>query len=86
MSQVCASQGLFKEALNYEKKAFRVESDLVKHIPISELGPAQLRRLSRFELQLKLILSEIENKELKETTKQHKTPLLSFNKMSLPTR
>ncbi|GAB7224602.1 GGDEF domain-containing protein [Vibrio owensii] len=72
MSQVCSSQGLFKEALNYEKKAFRVESDLVKHIPISELGPAQLRRLTRFELQLKLILSEIENKELKETTQQHK--------------
>ncbi len=45
---------------------------MVKHIPISELGSAQLRRLSRFELQLKLILSEIENKELKETTQQHK--------------
>ncbi|MGR5130994.1 diguanylate cyclase domain-containing protein [Vibrio alfacsensis] len=72
VGQVCASQGQFKKALSYEKKAFQIESDLVKHIPISELGSAQLRRLSRFELQLKLILSEIENKELKETTKQHK--------------
>jgi diguanylate cyclase (GGDEF)-like protein len=72
MSNVCASQSYFKDALTYEKKAFQIESDLVKHIPISELGSAQLRRLSRFELQLKLILSEIENKELKETTQQHK--------------
>ncbi|MGR5458963.1 diguanylate cyclase domain-containing protein [Vibrio alfacsensis] len=72
VSQVCASQGQFKKALSYERKAFRIESDLVKHIPISELGSAQIKRLSRFELQLKLILSEIENKELKETTKQHK--------------
>lgn len=72
MSQVYASQGLFQKALNCEKKAFRIESDLVKHIPIGELGSTQLRRLSRFELQLKLILSELENKELKETTKQHK--------------
>ncbi|MEF1212503.1 GGDEF domain-containing protein [Vibrio alginolyticus] len=72
MSQVYASQGLYQEALNCEKKAHRIESDLVKHIPIGELGSAQLRRLSRFELQLKLILSELENKELKETTKQHK--------------
>ncbi|MDF2152665.1 GGDEF domain-containing protein [Vibrio sp. CAU 1672] len=72
MSQICASQGQFEKALRYEKKAFRVETDLIKHIPMSELGPAQLRRLSRFELQLKLIMSEIENKELKETTQQHK--------------
>ncbi|HAS8129222.1 TPA: GGDEF domain-containing protein, partial [Vibrio vulnificus] len=69
---VLAAQGLFKEALVFEKKGFRIESDLMKHIPISELGAAQLRRISRFELQLKLILSEIENKELKETTQQHK--------------
>ena len=72
MSEVLAAQGLFKEALVFEKKGFRIESDLMKHIPISELGSAQLRRISRFELQLKLILSEIENKELKETTQQHK--------------
>ncbi|MDW3124415.1 GGDEF domain-containing protein, partial [Vibrio sp. 1974] len=72
MSKVSASQGQFQQALSCEKRAFRIESDLIKHIPISELGAAQLRRLSRFELQLKLILSEIENKELKETTKQHK--------------
>ncbi len=73
MSKISASQGLFKVALESEKQAFRIESELVKNIPISELGPAQLRRLSRFELQLKLIISEIENKELKETTEQHKT-------------
>ncbi len=72
MSRISASQKQFNAALECEKRAFRIESDLVKHIPISELGSAQLRRLSRFELQLKLILSEIENKELKETTKQHK--------------
>ncbi|PFG57884.1 diguanylate cyclase (GGDEF)-like protein [Vibrio sp. ES.051] len=72
MSKVYASQNLFQKALRCEKRAFRIESDLVKDIPIGELGSAQLRRISRFELQLKLILSEIENKELKETTKQHK--------------
>ncbi|MCV5902477.1 hypothetical protein OFN63_40900, partial [Escherichia coli] len=31
MSQVYASQGLYQEALNCEKKAHRIESDLVKH-------------------------------------------------------
>lgn len=44
----------------------------MKHIPIGELGATQLRRLSRFELQLKLILSELENRELKETTENQK--------------
>ncbi|CAE6930947.1 COG2199 FOG GGDEF domain [Vibrio sp. B1REV9] len=72
MSQIAASQNKFQLALDYEKRAFQIESDLIKHIPISDLGSAQLRRLSRFELQLKLIISEIENKELKETTKLHK--------------
>ncbi|BDR15648.1 GGDEF domain-containing protein [Vibrio sp. STUT-A11] len=72
MSEIRASQGQFELALDCEKRAFRIESELVKRIPICELGTAQLRRLDRFELQLKLILSEIENRELKETTKQHK--------------
>ncbi|NOH97164.1 diguanylate cyclase [Vibrio sp. 99-70-13A1] len=72
LSSVCMTQGRFKEALSYEKKGYRIETDLMKQIPISELGASQLRRLSRFELQLKLILSEQENKELKETTEQHK--------------
>lgn len=57
----------------------------MKQIPISELGSNQLRRLSRFELQLKLILSEQENRELKETTEQHKTLWRNSNKMYLPT-
>ncbi|WP_299689476.1 diguanylate cyclase [uncultured Vibrio sp.] len=72
LSDVCISQGCFQEALNYEKKGYQIETDLIKQIPISELGASQLRRLSRFELQLKLILSEQENRELKETTEQHK--------------
>ena len=72
MSNISASQGQFELALDCEKRAFNIESELVRQIPISELGSAQLHRLDRFELQLKLILSEIENKELKETTKQHK--------------
>ena len=72
MSEVCMHQGRYKEALEHEKKGYRIETDLMKQIPISELGASQLRRLSRFELQLKLILSEQENKELKETTEQHK--------------
>ncbi|MGF1754642.1 GGDEF domain-containing protein [Vibrio makurazakiensis] len=72
LSNVCVSRGQFKEALAHEKKGYRIETDLMKQIPISELGASQLRRLSRFELQLKLILSEQENKELKETTEQHK--------------
>jgi diguanylate cyclase (GGDEF)-like protein len=72
LSLVYEYQGHYKYALNYEKKAFRVESDLMKRVPIGELGTNQLRRLSRFELQLKLILSEIENRELKETTETQK--------------
>lgn len=72
LSDVCMNQGHFQEALSYEKKGYRIETDLMKQIPISELGASQLRRLSRFELKLKLILSEQENRELKETTEQHK--------------
>ncbi len=72
ISRTFEQQGLYKEALHYERKAFTVESELVQNIPIAELGSAQLRRLSRFELQLKLIVSEQENQELKETTEHHK--------------
>ncbi|MEZ8104829.1 GGDEF domain-containing protein [Vibrio cortegadensis] len=72
LSHISASQNEYQEALEYEKKGYRIESDLMKHIPISELGATQLRRLSRFELQLKLILSEQENRELKETTENQK--------------
>lgn len=71
-SHIYEQEGQFKSALNYEKKGFRIESDLMKQIPIGELGSSQLRRLSRFELQLKLILSELENRELKETTENQK--------------
>lgn len=76
--EVCELEGMYKTALVYEKKAFRIESDLMKRIPISELGPIQLRRLSRFELQLKLILSELENRELKETTESQKNTVLQL--------
>ncbi|MCF7480348.1 GGDEF domain-containing protein [Vibrio sp. J1-1] len=72
MSEINASQGQFEVALECEKRAYSIESELIRQMPISELGYAQLHRLDRYELQLKLILSEIENKELKETTKQHK--------------
>ncbi|CAH8238581.1 Diguanylate cyclase [Vibrio aestuarianus] len=71
-STICEHQELYQAALSYEKKSFRIETDLMKNIPIGELGANQLRRLSRFELQLKLILSEIENRELKETTESQK--------------
>ena len=82
-SQICAAQRNFKQALHYEKKAFQIESELVKNIPISDLGPTQLRRLTRYELQLKLILSEIENKELKETTQQHKNAVAQLQQDAL---
>jgi len=71
-SDVYEHQHKYEQALHFKKKAFRIESDLMSKIPIGELGTSQLRRLSRFELQLKLILSEIENKELKETTEHQK--------------
>lgn len=72
ISQLYADQQRYKEALVIEKKSYQVESDLFKRMPISELGPQQLRRLARFELQLKLILSEQENRELKVTTETQK--------------
>ncbi|WGV98460.1 GGDEF domain-containing protein [Vibrio sp. YMD68] len=72
LSDVSEIQGDFEQALKYQKKGYRIESDLMKNIPITELGASQLRRLSRYELQLKLILSEIENRELKETTENQK--------------
>ncbi|EGA71725.1 GGDEF family protein [Vibrio sinaloensis DSM 21326] len=72
LAAICEQQGHFAHALDYQKRAFRIESDLMKRIPIGELGASQLRRLSRFELQLKLILSELENRELKETTESQK--------------
>jgi diguanylate cyclase (GGDEF)-like protein len=68
LSLIYEQTGQFQLALKYEKMAYRVESDLMRKIPIGELGTGQLRRLTRFELQLKLILSELENRELKETT------------------
>ena len=72
LSYVLRKQRQFAQALTYEKKGYRVETDLIKNIPISDLGAYQLRRLSRFELQLKLIMSELENQELKETTEHQK--------------
>jgi len=72
LSDIFAAQKDFKQALDYQKRAFRISSDLVKNIPISDLAGFQLRRLSRFELQLKLIMSEQENRELKETTETQK--------------
>ncbi|GLO62833.1 GGDEF domain-containing protein [Vibrio sp. MACH09] len=72
LSRVFMNQGQFQQALTFEKMGYRVSTDLIKSIPISDLGAHQLRRLSRFELQLKLIMSEQENKELKETTENQK--------------
>ncbi|KJY84525.1 diguanylate cyclase [Vibrio galatheae] len=72
LAEICQQKEDFKSALEYQKSAYRIESDLMKKIPIGELGASQLRRLSRFELQLKLILSEQENRELKETTESQK--------------
>lgn len=72
MSHVFKNQGRFQQALTFEKLGYRVSSDLIKSIPITDLGTYQLRRLSRFELQLKLIMSELENRELKETTESQK--------------
>ena len=71
-SDIYQQQGLYSAALEYEKKAFTIESKMIQGIPIAELGANQLRRLSRFDLQLKLILSEMENRELKETTESQK--------------
>ncbi|MCE0495024.1 GGDEF domain-containing protein [Vibrio salinus] len=72
LADIFEEQGIFDNALKYQKKMFHIESDLMSKIPIGELGASQLKRISKFELQLKLILSEIENKELKETTEHHK--------------
>lgn len=72
LASVCEKQQNYKRALEYQHCAYRIENDLMKKIPICELGASQLRRLSRFELQLKLILSELENRELKETTEHQK--------------
>ncbi len=72
LAKIYEQQGKYQQALTYQKKAYDLESALVTAIPIGELGAAQLRRLSRFELQLKLILSEQENRELKETTESQK--------------
>lgn len=67
-SDIHTQSGEYQHALRYEKLAFECESELIRLMPIAELGPNQLRRLSQLDLQLKLILSEIENRELKETT------------------
>ncbi|RTZ18175.1 GGDEF domain-containing protein [Vibrio aquaticus] len=72
LASICEQKGDYQSALSHQKRAYRIESDLMKKVPIGELGASQLRRLSRFELQLKLILSEQENKELKETTESQK--------------
>ncbi|WP_159651277.1 GGDEF domain-containing protein [Vibrio atypicus] len=72
LAEIYEQQDDYARSLDYQKRAFRIESDLMKRVPIGELGASQLRRLSRFELQLKLILSEIENRELKETTENQK--------------
>lgn len=80
ISQVLSKRGHFQQALSFEKKGYRVNNDLIKSIPISDLGPSQLRRLTRFELQLKLIMSEQENRELKETTESQKSQFAKLQK------
>ena len=72
LSDISENNHDFKNALNYQRQAYQIESELLRTIPIGELGSSQFRRLSRFDLQLKLILSEQENRELKETTENQK--------------
>lgn len=71
-SSALACYGNFKGALECEKEAQALSTLLIKQVPISELGGYCMRKLGQLELQLRLILSEQENKELKATTATQK--------------
>jgi diguanylate cyclase (GGDEF)-like protein len=72
LSKLYAQRGNYKLALKHEKRAYQYDVDLLKRMPITELGSQQLRKLSRNEPKLKLIVSEQENRELKEATESQK--------------
>lgn len=71
-SDALASYKNFAEALECEKKAQRLTVDIIKHFPINELGGHSLRRLTRLELQLRLNISEFENRQLKKVSDQQR--------------
>ena len=71
-SDALACYGNYKGALECEKEAQAISTLLIKQIPISELGGYCMRKLTKLELQLRLTLSEQENKELKATTATQK--------------
>jgi diguanylate cyclase (GGDEF)-like protein len=73
LSQVYAAQGQFEPALARHKIAFSKDLQLIKAIPISELGTGQIDRLTQNESKLRLIVSEQENRELKAETKTQKS-------------
>lgn len=80
LAHIYTQQCNFKQALAYSKKAYDIETMLIKTIPIHELGKAQLKRLKSFELQLKLIVSEQENQQLRETTEHQKHTVAKLQK------
>lgn len=82
-SYVYEQYGDHKQALDYEKKGFQLEAELIHSLPIGELGATQLRRLSRLQPQLKLVLSEQENRELKQTTEHQKTKVAMLQQDAL---
>ncbi len=73
LSQMFAEQQRYQLALECQKRAYQCDIDLIKALPLSELGTAQLDRLARNESKLRLIVSEQENKELKAETQTHKS-------------
>lgn len=82
-SYIYEQSGDPKQALDYEKKGFQLEAELIRSLPIGELGATQLRRLSRLQPQLKLVLSEQENRELKQTTEHQKTEVAMLQQDAL---
>ncbi len=74
-SEIYAMLGQYQQALKFEKKGFDIESYIISQIPMHELGATQLRRLARSELKIKLILSEQENRLLKETTEANQNTM-----------
>lgn len=72
LSLAYSNKGDFKSALECEKKAHQIELDLLKKVPISELGQNCFRRFKRWEPELETEKTKLENLALKSKTQSQK--------------
>ncbi|WP_158587069.1 GGDEF domain-containing protein [Motilimonas pumila] len=72
LSLAFGNKGDFQSALECEKKAHAIEVELLKKVPISELGQNCFRRFKRWEPELETEKTKLENLALKTKTQSQK--------------